>query len=95
MKSEISMPSAGHKGTPAGKSNHPIAEANAGTMQHPSKSHAEDVQLGEGLDYGATHSAHEKHSVREAKHVKGLSGQERSRQENMENGKAKGDGDCM
>jgi hypothetical protein len=94
MKSDISLPSAGHKGTPAGKSNHPIAEANAGTMQHPSKSHESDVQLGEGLNYNAVHPAHEKHSVREAKHVgSGVQQGERKRQEDMENGKASGCGE--
>jgi hypothetical protein len=94
MKSDKSTPSMGTS-MPAGKTNHPSAEAAMGTSEHPRKSHAEDIQLGEGLEYGEVLSSHNKETVREsAKEDKSCQQSQRRRQEDMENGKAKGDGDC-
>ena len=95
-KSEISMPEAGHKGIPAHKTNHPIAEASAGSHEYPDgKSHDGDVQLGEGLEYGAVHSAHKKDGVREAKHVgSGSQNASRGHQARRENNGADPSGDC-
>jgi len=94
-KSDISKLTA-HVSYPAHKTNHPIAEANAGTKEFPDgKTHEEDVQLGEGLDYGAVALEHEKHKPRHAKQV-GASSQEVSRgnQARRENGGADPEGEC-
>jgi hypothetical protein len=94
MKSEKSMPRT-HTTMPAGKDNHPSAPASAGTSETPGmKSNEGDVQLGEGLDYGAVHKAHSKHQVKDAKEVKGLQMSAQAAHERRENGNADPCGDC-
>jgi hypothetical protein len=87
MKSDKAKPTM-HMSMPAHKTNHPAAEASMGANEHPRKSHEADVALGEGLEYGAVHSAHKKDSVKDAKHVMGLDAASRARQVARENGSA-------
>jgi hypothetical protein len=66
-----------------------------GTSEIPShKSHESDISLGEGLEYNAVHVAHNKHTVKEAKHVMGLPAKSRAHQERRENGGADPEGCC-
>jgi len=93
MKSDKSTPHT-HVSMPAGKDNHPSAPASMGTDMHPRKSHDSDVQLGEGLNYGAVHPAHVKVQVKDAKEVHGTQMAAQAAHERRENGGADPCGDC-
>lgn len=66
----------------------------SGTDHFAGKSHEADISLGEGLAHGSVHSTHEKHKVRDAKHVKGLQMAAQAAHERRENGGADPTGDC-
>jgi hypothetical protein len=93
MKSDKANPRS-HTVIPAHKTNHPSVLGESGTNEHPAKSHAEDVALGEGLEYNEVQKAHNKASVREAKSVSGLTEASRNHQVRRENGGADPEGDC-
>lgn len=94
MKSQVSKP-ATHVSMPSHKNNHPAVPASAGTQENvKALSHEGDIALGEGLEYGAVHTSHKKHSVRDAKEVKGLQMAAQAAHERRENNNADPKGDC-
>lgn len=59
-----------------------------GTSMKPNMDHEGDISLGEGLEHGAVHTAHIKHSVAGVKHVTGLTEISRGHQDRLKNGNA-------